>query len=290
MQNARADFIDCSFSNRTKGGGMERANVRGSTIEYEILGSGEPVLLIQGALVADGLRPLVQEDSLARRYKLIVYHRRGVAGSDGVPSPYTLEDQAADAQTLLGELGVERAHVVGHSYGAAIALQLAADALEVMHNTGVAGSPIGMVPSAEQVIQSMEPVGQRFASGDREGAADDFMTAMGAVGYREPLDRLLPGSFEQAVDDADAFFTVEFPALGEWAFSAEDAKRIDVPVLRVLGENSIPWFIESDALLGEWLPNSERSTIPGVGHFLQIEDPRPIAESLATFFARHSMK
>jgi pimeloyl-ACP methyl ester carboxylesterase len=61
-------------------------------------------------------------------------------------------------------------------------------------------------------------------------------------------------------------------------------------VLRVLGENSIPWFVESDALLGEWLPNNERSTIPGVGHFLQMEDPCPIAESLATFFARHSMK
>lgn len=269
---------------------MERANVRGKTIEYEILGSGEPVLLIHGALVADGLRPLVQEESLARRYKLIVYHRRGVAGSDGVPSPYTLEDQAADARALLGELGFEHAHVVGHSYGAAIALQLAADALEVVHTLALLEAPSVMVPSAEQVVQSMEPVGQRFASGDKEGAANDFLTAMGGVGYREPLDRLLPGSFEQAVDDADTFFTVEFPALVDWGFSAEDAKRIDVPVLRVLGENSIPWFVESDALLGEWLPNSERSTIPGVGHFLQMEDPRPMAESLATFFARHSMK
>jgi pimeloyl-ACP methyl ester carboxylesterase len=269
---------------------MERTNVRGTTLEYEVLGSGEPVLLIHGALVADGLRPLVEEDSLAGRHKLIVYHRRGVAGSDGVPSPFTLKDQAADARSLLDELGVERAHVVGHSYGAAIALQLAADALEVVHTLALLEAPSVAVPSAGQVVQSMEPVGQRFASGDKEGATDDFLIAMGGAGYREPLDRLLPGSFEQAVDDSGTFFTVEFPSLGEWGFSAEDAKRIDVPVLRVLGENSIPWFVESDALLGEWLPNSGRSTIPGVGHLLQMEDPRPIAESLATFFARHSMK
>jgi hypothetical protein len=61
---------------------MERANVRGSTLEYEILGSGEPVLLIHGALVADGLRPLVQEESLAQRYKLIpvVCRERRAAG------------------------------------------------------------------------------------------------------------------------------------------------------------------------------------------------------------------
>lgn len=268
---------------------MERAKVRGKTLEYETLGSGEPVLLIHGALMADGLRPLVEEDSLAGSYKLIVYHRRGVAGSDGVSSPYTIKDQAADARALLGELGIESAHVIGHSYGAAIALQLAADALDVVHTLALLEAPSVMVPSAEQMVQSMEPVGQRFASGDKEGAADDFLTALGSAGYRESLDRLLPGSFEQAVDDADTFFTVEFPSLGDWGFSAEDAKRIGVPVLRVLGENSIPWFVESDALLGEWLPNSERSTILGVGHFLQMQNPRPVAESLAKFLARHSM-
>lgn len=268
---------------------MERANVRGTTLEYEILGSGEPVLLIHGVLVADAFRPLVEADGLADRYKLVVYHRRGVAGSDGVTPPFTIKDQAADAQALLGELGIDRAHVVGHSYGAAIALQLAVDAPEVVHTLALQEAPSVVVPSAAQVVQAMEPVGQRFAAGDREGATDDFLTAMGGAGYRQSLDRLLPGSFEQAVSDADALFTVELPALGEWGFSAEDAKRIDAPVLRVVGENTIPWFVESDALLAEWLPDSDRSTIPSVGHFLQMQDPRPIEESLATFFARHPM-
>ena len=91
---------------------MRRANVRNTNLDYEAVGSGEPVLLIHGALVADGLRPLAEGDGLAERYRLIVYHRRGVAGSDGVRPPYTLKDQAADAQALLGELGIERGHVV----------------------------------------------------------------------------------------------------------------------------------------------------------------------------------
>ena len=59
-----------------------------------------------------------------------------------------------------------------------------------------------------------------------------------------------------------------------------------MPVLRVVGEQTIPWFVERDALLSEWLPNSDRARVPGLGHFLQMEDPRPIAESLAGFFAR----
>jgi pimeloyl-ACP methyl ester carboxylesterase len=268
---------------------MKRASVRGATLDYDVHGSGEPVLLIHGAHVADGLRPLVDEASLAGDFQLIVYHRRGFAGSDGVPSQYTLKDQAADARVLLAELGIERAHIVGHSYGAAIGLQFAVDAPAVTHTLALLEAPSLMVPAAGEFAQSMEPVGQRFAAGEKEGAVDDFLTAVGGTGYRGSLDRLLPGSYEQAASDADTFFAVEFPALLEWSFSADDAKRIDMPVLRVLGEQSIPWFVESDALLSEWLPQSERSVIPGSGHLLQLEDPAPVAESLRAFFGRHPM-
>jgi pimeloyl-ACP methyl ester carboxylesterase len=269
---------------------MKQADVRGTTLECETIGSGEPVLLIHGVLVADLLRPLAEEEGLRSSYQLILYHRRGVAGSDGVPSPFAIKDQAADAQGLLEELDIERAHVVGHSYGAAIALQLAADAPQVVHTLTLLEAPSVMVPTAAQVVQAMEPIGQRFASGDKEGATDDFLAAMGGEGYREALDRQLPGSYAQAVADADALFTAEFPALGEWGFSAEDAKRIDAPVLRLQGEDTIPWFVESNALLSEWLPASESSKIPGAGHFFPMVHSRPVAETLTAFFARHPMQ
>jgi pimeloyl-ACP methyl ester carboxylesterase len=268
---------------------MEHASVRGGTLEYDVLGSGEPVLLIHGVLVAELLRPLVEEDSLGGSYKLILYHRRGVAGSDRVTPPFTIKDQAADARGLLEELGIERAHVVGHSYGAAIALQLAADAPQIVQTLTVLEAPSVAVPSAAQVVEAMGPVGERFASGDKEGAVDDFLVAMGGTGYREPLDQTLPGSYEQAVADADALFMAEFPALGEWGFSEEEAKQIQAPVLRIHGEDTIPWFADSDALLSEWLPQSESSSVPGLGHFFPMAAPGQVAENLAAFFARHPM-
>jgi 3-oxoadipate enol-lactonase len=209
---------------------MQRLNVGAAALEYERHGSGEPILLIHGVLVGDLLRPLANEEGLAGRYELIVYHRRGVAGSDAVRPPFTIGDQAADAPALLRELGVERVHVVGHSYGAAIALQLAVDAPESVHTLTLLEAPSVAVPSVQQIVEAMGPIGGRFASGEREGATDDFLAAMGGAGYREPLDRLLPGAFEQAVADSDALFTVEFPALAEWGLSQADATRIDAPV------------------------------------------------------------
>src|SRR5512139_2786405 len=108
---------------------MERLQVSGTAIEYQVQGNGEPVLLISGGLVIDGLaRPLFAEPELASHYQLIHYRRRGYAGSSLPSQPQTIAEQAGDAATVLGHLEVKAAHVVGHSVSALIALQLALDA------------------------------------------------------------------------------------------------------------------------------------------------------------------
>jgi len=56
---------------------MERAVVDGVALAYEIVGQGEPVMFIHGGFVADALRPLLAEPTLAGRYRLLRYHRRG---------------------------------------------------------------------------------------------------------------------------------------------------------------------------------------------------------------------
>ena len=78
--------------------------------------------------------PLLAEPDLAHRYQLILYHRRGYGGSSCAAGPIGIAQQAADCQALLRSLGVERAHVVGHSYGGNVALQLALDAPDVAHS------------------------------------------------------------------------------------------------------------------------------------------------------------
>ncbi|MBI2911248.1 MAG: alpha/beta hydrolase, partial [Chloroflexi bacterium] len=96
---------------------MEQAALGGVTLEYEVSGTGEPVVLIHGALIADTFRSLLAEPSMAGRCPLITYHRRGYAGSSHTAGPVSVGQQASDCRALLRHLGVERAHVVGHSYG-----------------------------------------------------------------------------------------------------------------------------------------------------------------------------
>src|SRR5688572_13423414 len=87
---------------------LERARTDGSELEYEVSGRGEAAVFIHGAFIADTFRPLLAEPSLADRYRLILYHRRGYAGSSRVSEPVSIARQAADCRALLRHLGVER--------------------------------------------------------------------------------------------------------------------------------------------------------------------------------------
>lgn len=105
---------------------MQTAQLDDIALDYEITGSGEPVLFISPVL-ADGFLPLLRHPQLVDHYRLIHYHRRGWVGSTHPPGPVSIERHAADAVDLLGHLRLRRVHVVGHSSGAAVGAQLALD-------------------------------------------------------------------------------------------------------------------------------------------------------------------
>jgi pimeloyl-ACP methyl ester carboxylesterase len=107
--------------------------------------------------------------------------------------------------------------------------------------------------------------------------------------YRGPLDDGLPGAFEQAVAEADAFFGQELPAVQQWSFTEQDARRVTQPALSVVGEHSAATFPERRELLLAWLPNVEAFELTGATHLLHVENPTGMAEGLASFFAQHPL-
>lgn len=272
----------------------DRVPVDAGELEYEAQGTGDPVLLIHGAMLADAYAPLLTQPILADRHRLIHYHRRGFSGSSRHAGPCTIAQQADDARALLDHLGVERAHVVGHSYGGTIALQLALDAPERVASLALL-EPAGIAAaSAERFVTEVaQPSGELHARGDKAGAVDLFLRGVCGPQMREVADQALPpGAYDLAAADADTFFVTELPALGAWRFGAAEAARITHPVLLVLGADSdavMPMFGEMNAALAQWLPRAELVELPGATHALQMMNPSGTADLLTTFFARHPM-
>jgi len=264
---------------------MERADIDGVTLEYEVRGSGEAVVFIHGAHIGDTFAPLMAEPTLGG-FRLIRYHRRGFAGSSRAEGPLPIARQAADCLALMRMLDAEPAHVVGHSSGGAIALQLALDAPGAVRSLTLLEAALLAVPSGPQLAEQIERTVQMYEAGDKAGAVDAFLQAVCGKTYSAAADKVLPGAMEQAVADADTFFGVELPSVGEWTFNREDAARIKQPVLAVLGAESDavwPGWGEGHKLLLDWLPQARPFVLPRAAHLLQVENPRDMAVGLAAF-------
>ena len=272
---------------------MEKVSVNGVELEYEVKGSGEPVLLISTGPIADSFLPLLSEKALVGRYRLITFRQRRLARSTNGPAPVTFAQHAADAAALLGHLAVRRTHVAGHSTGAAIALQLAVDRSDMVHTLVLLEPPLVGAPSAGAFFEKAGPALAAYGSGDRDGAMAGFLSVVCSLDWetcRKAIEKHVPGGVAQAMKNVDNFFGSYLPALTAWQFGAEQAASISQPVLSVCGAETERWFRDGHQLLHSWFPQVEDCRIEGVAHLLHMQRPEPVARGVAEFLARHPMK
>lgn len=270
---------------------MHRTSIDGIELEYEIRGAGEPVVLVHWGICATWAEPFFDASALSEGYLLLNYHRAGFGGSGRVDGAIGMADHAEHCRRLMNYAGLERAHVVGHSSSAAVALQLALDFPDAVRTLTLMDAAR---PAPQTEIQAAfartyaQPAIEYYRKGDTPAAVDTFLRGVFGPGYRPTLDQGLPAAFEQAIADADAFFGQELPALYQWSFDEQDARRVSQPVLLVRGERSAPTFGERRELLLSWLPNAEPFDLPDASHLLHVENPDGMGEAMAGFFARHA--
>jgi pimeloyl-ACP methyl ester carboxylesterase len=262
---------------------MRRLSADGVELAVEERGSGEPVVLIHGSAIKDDLLPVANDPAL-EGYKLVRYYRRGYGTSSPLQGPVTIEDQSRDCAALLRGLGIERAHVVGHSYGGVIALQLALDKPEMVHSLALLEPAlILLVPSGQAMMQQMGPVLEMYQRGEKEQAVEAFLKGISRPNAPQIIDEAIPGAYQDSLNKADMFFATEMPALQAWSFGEKEWTRIGQPVLFVIGEESVPLFGEVQQLLARAFPKMVTTTIAGGTHIHDIEKPGPTAKAIAGF-------
>jgi pimeloyl-ACP methyl ester carboxylesterase len=132
-------------------------------------------------------------------------------------------------------LGVERVHVIGHSGGGAIAVQLAIEAPRLVHSLVLLEPAIMPPEMTAGFLEAAAPLVEAYRSGDVARALDLWMSAVSAPDWRSVVANTVPGGAEQSEQDAPTFFEVELPTLGKWVFDRDRLSRITQPVLAVLG-------------------------------------------------------
>lgn len=269
-----------------------RASVDGGDLAYEARGAGEPVLLIQPGVFADAFLPLMSEAALGG-YRLIRYHRRGYGESSEIDAPFLMEAQVADALALLDAVGVERAHIVGHSFGGAVALQLALNAPERVQSLAVLEPPVfvgGPEPAEDPPPEFPEllTLYERYQSGDGPGAVHGFLDWSAGPDWRDGFASR-PGVLEQAEADARTLFEIDLAASAAWTFGAAEAGRIDQPLLYIAGGLSGGMSAAAGQQFQAWIPSAELVVVPTVDHAMQTQDPEAVGAAIADFIRRHPM-
>jgi pimeloyl-ACP methyl ester carboxylesterase len=259
-------------------------------ISGSVAGDGPPLLMLHGGPgLSDYMHLLAPETA---GWLTIRYQQRCLAPS-ALTGPFTVERHVADAVAVLDSLGIERAVVLGHSWGGHLALQLAVAAPE-----RVTGLVLIDPQGAIEPDGGGAEMGQRLLTRLDDATLAQLGELAAAIGDRAPTDaealaqlRLLwPAYFADPAQapDPPADLALSVVANQEVAASVAESlaggfasrlAQVTVPAAFVLGELS-PMPMSQGEQTAELLPAAAILAVPDAGHLPWHEQPGCVAAAL----------
>jgi 3-oxoadipate enol-lactonase len=236
--------------------------------------SGPPVLLLH-ALGLDWRMWESVMGTLSASRRVFAYDIRGHGTAAGSPSPFTMDDTAADLVAVLDALGLDRAHVVGLSYGGGIAQTAALRHPERFDS-------LALLATTDYPFDAFEA---RARSGEVDGMAAQVIPSLtrwftpealatNAWGVRYAREQVLHGN------------------AGDWAAAWRAFKGLDLqgrlanvaaPVLVLAGERDASTTPEIMNGIAKRIPGAVYQELPDTPHMQTLERPELVAEALDDF-------
>lgn len=246
---------------------MQVATKDGVRLHVQELGAGPPVVMLHGLLLGNmSTWYFHTAPALAQRHRVVLFDLRGHGKSDRARDGYGVARMAGDLQAVLDDRHCERATLVGHSYGAVVALTFA-----LLHPDRVAKLVLVEAPLPPSRLAELEA----FVS----APPDEMWSALPAS-----LASTLGGRRGKRFVDSMRFFAEE-TTLFEDLRRAEDVpdealQSLHCPLLAVYGTGSSCRPVGER--LGRSVPGAHIAELPG-GHFLPLESSAPLTELVTRF-------
>jgi proline iminopeptidase len=267
------------------------------------IGQGQPVIVLHGGPDFDHGYLLPDLDRLAGGHRLIYYDQRGRGRSTGDLEAITLQTEVEDLDGLRRHLGLETAALLGHSWGAvlalAYALRHAAHVSRLVLMNPAPASSDGLRLTRQAIARQLAPHEARmrelrasaaFQAGDPAAAAAYYRLWFSAAFARpEHLERLDLGYGRCAAEDVrraraceDRLYEATYRRDG-WSLLPELA-RLRVPALVLTGEHDfIPPACARE--IAAAIPGARRVELAACGHFAYLECPEAAREVVEEFLA-----
>jgi pimeloyl-ACP methyl ester carboxylesterase len=244
------------------------ADVNGLHLYHEIHGDGgTPLVLLHGGVLTIDLDFAALIPTLAQRHRVVALEFQGHGRTADIDRDMTYAHFAGDVVALLDHLGIDRAHVLGHSLGGAVALQLA-----VHHPDRL----LSVVP----VSASVRPDGSHpdladpstYATSPIMPTQQDFADMAEAYARLSPHPERFEGLPERTMTTATT-----------WSgWTDEQLAGITAPTLIVQGDRDFTLNSHA-ALMQELIPGSQLAILPGTTHMQATRRADLLLPMLAAF-------
>jgi pimeloyl-ACP methyl ester carboxylesterase len=257
----------------------------GTTIAYDRVGHGPPLIVVGGAFSYRGFKGVVQlAEMLSGQFTVINYDRRG-RGDSGDTSPYAVEREIEDLDAVIAAAGGS-AFVWGTSSGSVLALRAAAAGLPI-DKLAIYEPPFLVDESGQHPPADFERHLGELVAADRRGEAAKYFLSkgMGAPGFVVALLRLARPIWSRLTAVAHTL-PYDYALMGDTVSGKPLAREPWASIATrtlVIGGGKSPASLRAavDAIAGV-LPNAERTTLAGQSHNVSMKMLAPV---LARFFA-----
>ncbi len=241
-------------------------------------GDGPPLFLIHGIGASrhswDGVIR-----SLRQRYRCISYDLRGHGLSPMPPPPYTLDDLVEDLEALRRELGIAKAHFMGHSLGGMIGPAYARRYPDRVLSLGLLSTAAHRTAEDSAKVRGVvAAMRQRGIAPVLETLKERWFTPEFAAARPEVIARRM----QQVIDtDAQVFLSV-FDIYAETEM-APWLHEVEAPSLVLTGEFDGGCPPRLNELIAKQLPRSQLVILPKLRHAILLEAPEQVAPHLLRF-------
>jgi aminoacrylate hydrolase len=262
---------------------MPTLEVPGARLQYQRIGKGPAVLLVQGVgVIGEGWRP--QVEALSERFTVVSFDNRGIGGSTFGEGKLSIEAMAADALAIMDAEHLEQFHVVGHSMGGVVAQELALRAPARVKSLSLlctfACGKQGARPSMAMLV-----TGLRTRLGTRRMRRAAFLELVMPHELlqhhdRQALAEQLAPLFGHDLGDQPPVVMKQLGAMSRYDARPRLAELASIPTLVVIGAQDRIARPPFGRELAAAIPGARLVELPGAGHGVPIHSPPVINQLL----------
>jgi 3-oxoadipate enol-lactonase len=260
----------------------------GAKIYYEVHGEGEPVIFLHGIMM-NTLSWLAFIPELSKRFKLILLDFRDQGQSSKMQEQYGQDIHVGDILSLLDELNISRAHMMGLSYGGQVALRFA-----LQHQGRIKSFCLFNTPN--RVTNHLRQIGIAWETAAELNDGERFFQLAIPFIYSEPFYEAHLDFLMERQKIFKSLLTKEWfegfvrlsRSVKDYALSPQELKTIKVPTLLVGADLDIVVSNRSMKEIHENIPNCEWLIIPDAGHGAFLEKMNEFLTILIGFVTKHS--